>query len=276
MKRKILIAVSGIMVVGVFSIVCWACLPKMTVCLTFDDDQNAHATIAGPVLEEHGWRGAFNIVTGRLEHPRAKGKMTWAQAKRLLDNGHEIYPHSYFPDPESPTFSHYNLRKLSESGNIAEVERQIKGARQMIIDHLGVEPKVFCLPYNSINKEVESVIRENGMVPMNCDRRNFPTHPGLTPMSITTYLNLEYRSGRPHVDLMFHGIVREEGGWEPFEDEAHFIRFCDELKQVENQGIVKIVSYGEAHNMADETFLHKVKRKVRRLFFRGLANAGII
>ena len=48
------------------------------------------------------------------------------------------------------------------------------------------------------------------------------------------------------------------------------------MKQVENKGVVKIVPYSQAHNMADETFLHKVKRKVRRLVFRGLAYAGII
>jgi peptidoglycan/xylan/chitin deacetylase (PgdA/CDA1 family) len=146
--------------------VVWTVKTPMTVCLTFDDDQNAHATVAGPMLERYGWRGSFNIVTGRLEHPRAKGKMTWAQAAELLAHGHEVFPHSYFPDPESKTFSHYNLKNLTDSGNMKEVERQIAGGKQMIEERLGVSPSVFCLPFNTLNNRVAEVIERYGMKPI--------------------------------------------------------------------------------------------------------------
>ena len=214
MKLNILIAASGFTVVGIVSVVCWACIPTMTMCLTFDDDQNAHATIAGPVLERYGWRGAFNIVTGRLEHPRAEGKMTWAQAQELLAHGHEIYPHSLFPDPDSHTFSHYNLRVLAEAGNLEEVERQIMGGKAMIEQRLGISPQYFCLPFNQANNAVREVIIKSGMFPMNSDRRNFPTHPGRVVFGdggIEDYVMHEYRDGTIHVDIMMHGIVREEG-----------------------------------------------------------------
>lgn len=246
----------------------------MTVCLTFDDDQNAHATVAGPMLEKYGWRGAFNIVTGRLEHPRAKGKMTWAQAEELLAHGHEIFPHSYFPDPESPTFSHYNLRSLAEAGNIEEVERQVAGGKKMIEERLNISPKVFCLPFNAINEQVAEVIERNGMQPMNCVRRNFPTHPGLMPMSISDYLKSEWRRGAAHIDLMMHGIIRAEGGWEPFEDAEHFERFCKELKEVEDSGIVKVVRYGDWHVRGGAC--RKITSIVRKILFRVLSAVGAI
>ena len=255
-----------------FSLFLFTFLTPMTMCLTFDDDQNAHATIAAPTLEKYGWRGAFNIVTGRLEHPRAKGKMNWSQAKEMLAHGHEIYPHSFFPDPESPTFSHYNLRQLAESGNLSEVERQVSGGKKMIVEKLGITPQFFCLPFNSMNEDVGKIIVANGMRPLNCSRRNFPTHPGREPMSIAEYVKREWRSGKDHVDIMMHGIVRAEGGWEPFEDAAHFDRFCRELKDVENSGIVRIVGYAELHNCTKWGGV----RLFRKLVFRVLQKLRII
>ena len=275
-KGKGLLRCMAVVAFSVCAAVILALRTPMTVCLTFDDDQNAHATVAGPTLEKYGWRGSFNIVTGRLEHPRAKGKMTWAQAEELLSHGHDIFPHSYFPDPESKTFSHYNLKDLADSGNMKEVERQIVGSKQMIETRLGVSPSVFCLPFNALNKQIAEVIKRHGMKPMNCCRRNFPTHPGLKPMSVSEYLKTEWMRGVVHRDLMIHGIIRAEGGWEPFEDAEHFARFCAELKEIEDSGIIKIVRYGDWHVNSGRQMWARALGHVRKILFRVLRFVGLI
>ena len=277
-KGKVILGFMGVAAVSIGIIVaCSLCTP-MTLCLTFDDGLEAHATVAGPTLERYGWRGAFNIVTGLLEHPDAIGhiprRMNWRQVKGLLSNGHEVYPHSLFPDPNRITSIHYNLRALAESGNIREVERQVAGSKEMIVEKLGFSPKFFCLPFNSMNGEVRDIICKYGMAPMNCVRRNFPTHPGQTPMSIEEYVRSEWRNGSAHIDIMMHGIIRSEGGWEPFEDAEHFDCFCKELKSCEESGIVKVVGYAESH--ANDGWCHQIVVYARKAIFKGLAFVGLI
>ena len=249
MKKKLIIASFLCAAVGVAAVVWVVCTP-MTMCLTFDDGNVAHAKVAAPTLEKYGWRGAFNIVTARIGRPDISfcEMMKWSDVETLFKNGHEVYPHTHFPDLKNPMLSHYNLRKLAEAGDFKAIEYQVRESKKMIEDKLGVTPSMFCLPFNAMNDDVAKIIRSYGMEPLNCDRRNFPTHPGHKIMSISDYVKAEWRKGSGHVDIMMHGIVRAEGGWEPFEDAAHFDRFCRELKDVENSGIVRIVGYAESHN----------------------------
>lgn len=268
MKRIVKLSIWCIMSSLVLAFVCILFLRRipMTMCLTFDDACKAQATVAAPCLERHGWRGVFNVVTGRIESDKSLcPQMSWADIEMLHKAGHEIYPHSYMPDPESKTFSHYNLKALSDLGLTNEIERQVVEAKKQILQKIGVDCKFFCLPFNACDARVSGIIRANGMEPMNCSRRNFPTHPNREPISISRYVKNEFRKGTCHIDIMMHGIVRQDGGWEPFDDAEHFERFCDELKCVEDEGLVRIVSYSSSHPQC--SLLSRVLKKVRRVAF---------
>lgn len=101
---------------------------------------------------------------------------------------------------------------MADLGLTNEIERQVVEAKKQIEQKIGTECKFFCLPFNACDASVSRIIRENGMEPMNCSRRNFPTHPNRAPISISKYVKNEFQKGTRHIDIMMHGIVRQEGG----------------------------------------------------------------
>lgn len=59
-------------------------------------------------------------------------------------------------------------------------------------------------------------------------------------------------------------LLDRRGG--PFEDAEHFERFCDELKSVEDKGIVRIVSYASSHS--GHPLLSRILDKSRQVAFK--------
>ena len=251
----------------------------MTFCLTFDDGMKAHATIAAPELERRGWRGAFNVPTAviggcgldaaQLVDMGLEGHedhlMDWDDVKSLIANGHEVYPH---------TRDHADLVDLERAGRFDEAERQIVEAKADFIAKTGVVPRFFCLPHNKCSARVAECVRKHGMEPFSCARLNFgePGHMGYYG-TITDYLTQEYRFGRRHVDIMIHGITREEGGWRPFEDTVAFCAFLDEIVALERKGMIRVVPYSKAHGGSGffgrlKNFMLCVETKARRMVFK--------
>ena len=82
---------------------------QMRVALTFDDSLKDHLLIAAPLLEKHGWRGTFNIVTDWVGS--GEKFLTWEDVGELVRRGHEIATH---------TKTHRSLVKLlAEEGEEA-------------------------------------------------------------------------------------------------------------------------------------------------------------
>ena len=84
----------------------------LRVALTFDDSLKDHLLIAAPMLEEHGWRGTFCIVTDWVG--KDSSKLTWDDVRELVRRGHEIATH---------TKTHRNLVELLKADKGDEVRR---------------------------------------------------------------------------------------------------------------------------------------------------------
>ncbi len=67
-------------------------LPNKPFLITFDDSRVEHAAIAAPILEKHGFRGAFFIMTITYNK---KNYMSKDQIAQLAKKGHTIGLHSW-------------------------------------------------------------------------------------------------------------------------------------------------------------------------------------
>ena len=67
-------------------------LPEKPVLITFDDSRIEHFAIAAPVMEKHGFRGVFFIMTITYNK---KNYMTTEQIAQLAKKGHTIGLHSW-------------------------------------------------------------------------------------------------------------------------------------------------------------------------------------
>jgi len=252
-------------------------MKPMTFCLTFDDGLKTHARVAAPLLEKYGWRGVFSVPTeivtsGRLSQRQAEGMclvgnewnvMSWVDVKALMAHGHTVCPH---------TATHADLLELENAGRIIEVEREIAESKRQFAENTGVVPTLFCLPHCSGSSEVVALVRKHGMEPINGTgkwRVNFGEYSpdGQSYSDITSFLRRFYWLGFVHVDIMIHGVVRQEGGWRPFEDAAAFERFLQAISVEEEAGRVKVVDYAEGHGRASQSrgreWCFKVYRHLR-------------
>lgn len=117
--------------------------------VTFDDGFRSALVNGVPVLEEHGFRASFFLVTElvsasperaeqicreRLHLTRPLEPLTWDDAGRLLELGHEIGSH---------TRSHPNLVALSHK----ELDEELRGSRAEIERQIGHPPAFLAAPY---------------------------------------------------------------------------------------------------------------------------------
>ena len=253
----------------------------ITLCLTFDDGLKDHHDIVAPLLEEHGWRGAFNVPTSLMdERERLKDRgwvrdicleghednlMTWVDVRDLIERGHDVYPH---------TCDHLNLLRLEEDGRIGEVRAQIENSKQQFVKHTGLIPDFFCSPHNKKSKIIERIVRKNGMELFECWRENFGEKiPYVYQGTITEFIKERADAGWMHVDIMIHGVDRAHGGWAPFVSKEEFAAFLDEITVMESNGLVKVVSYSASHHKPG-TFtplkksIDRVVGKIRRCVFK--------
>ena len=287
----------GLLLVSCFAIIIliWVAVAlsrPMTLCITFDDGFKVHSEIAAPMVEEFGWRAAFSVPTAIIDtHGKELTKeqlhdfrissadnkfMSWIDLNRLLEAGHEIYPH---------TLDHTDLLGLERAGLCDEMRRQVSESRRQIIENLGFSPRFFCSPHNRTSDLIRRVVHENRMELLNCYRRNYPRYTGVEPpvIPISEYLCHEYGRGESHVDIMIHGIDARHEGWEPFETINDFRKLLEDIKAAEDAGIIKVVQYQSAHRPYSFSgsllrFCDRVLNKLRQIYFdkirRGLrANA---
>ena len=117
--------------------------------ITFDDGFRSGLVNAAPLLAEHGFRACFFLITElvsapaevaarvcreRLHLARPLEPLTWDDAARLLELGHEVGAH---------TRTHPSLVGLPAEALADEVE----GSRAEIASRLGAGPAHFAAPY---------------------------------------------------------------------------------------------------------------------------------
>ena len=159
-----------------------------TVVLTFDDGPTAEFTpqiLA--ILKKYHVKATFFMVGKNMQaHPDI--------VKQVMSDGHAIANHSN---------THPDLTKLNDADLQKEVSMPVT-----IIHHLtGKLPVCLRFPYNATNKQVDEVIQQNNMVPVDVGfNANDYKRPGVTAIVNRVVSNAS--SGR--VFVMHDGFAHRE------------------------------------------------------------------
>lgn len=205
----------------------------MRVALTFDDGNKDHLLIAAPMLEERGWRGVFNIVTGWIG--KGKNSLTWDDVRELIRRGHEVTTH---------TVTHPNLVKLrQERGDVAVKEELLKSA-EAIRRETGLTPRYLCTPGVKQDADTARLSTACGLRLMDVPRLGFGSN---NCDRVRAVLEERIRAGKTRADILHHGLARNEhGGWSAFADRESFRRHLDTISAMEREGAIVITDYAGA------------------------------
>jgi len=197
--------------------------------LTFDDGLKGHLAVAAPILAKYRFTGCFCIVTGEVGAP---GRLTWDDIRELKRLGHEIASH---------TVTHQSLVKLLQEKGEAAVRDEIVRSRDAIADAIGEAPVFLCHPFMARNDKVDAIIRECGMKPFCGARCN--NGSATTPEVFASRLDDWAKSRLRNIDLLFHGVSAETGGYSPIATAADFEAMIRELRERRDRDNVEVVSY---------------------------------
>lgn len=131
---------------------------ERTVCITFDDAYSGLYRHVLPVLRECGFTATVFVVAGFVGRDNAwdvnwGGRRfrhaDWKQLREMAAAGIEIGSHG---------LSHRDLRRLNDR----DLEREIKGSREIIEEELGVSVKAFCYPFGLYDERVKRMVIQAG------------------------------------------------------------------------------------------------------------------
>ena len=145
----------GVLSAVVCALVLFALLPVTSapaagptvVSLTFNDGHASQYAYARPVLQAHGMTGTFYVASGWVT-AGSNGSMSWAQARNLYRDGHEI---------GGMGTDHRNLTTLDP----ATQQSQVCGDRQTLTAQ-GVDPQTFAYPAAAVNAGAEAAVQGCG------------------------------------------------------------------------------------------------------------------
>lgn len=106
-------------------------LPEKPVIITFDDSRVEHSTIAAPVMEKYGMKGAFFIMTITYNK---KNYMTKEQIADLAQRGHTVGLH---------TWDHHMVTKYNDSDWV----KQIVDPQKYLAEITGKPVEYFAYPF---------------------------------------------------------------------------------------------------------------------------------
>lgn len=116
---------------------------------TFDDGDEEHATLVAPELEKRGFRGTFWIIGSTTDRGDSiRPRATWAQLRKMAENGHEISNHSW---------THGKLVLMTPR----EISLEISKNDSAITHNVGIRPVTFCYPYNATTPVLRELASAN-------------------------------------------------------------------------------------------------------------------
>lgn len=124
-----------------------------TVVLTFDDGFADFATLAYPILAQHGFTATVFLPTALLgkrecwsgANPRARPLLSWTQVEDLARRGIDFGGHSRH---------HVDLTSLSDDA----LRDEIRLSQQDVAEHIGRAPETFAPPYGRSDRRVRQEI----------------------------------------------------------------------------------------------------------------------
>jgi peptidoglycan/xylan/chitin deacetylase (PgdA/CDA1 family) len=121
------------------------CEGTATFALTLDDGSEDHSWV-GQCLVERGLRGVFFLTSGLIGEP---GFVTWAQARQLAAQGHEVGSHGV---------DHLPVRSLSR----VELMHQVRASKERLEDELQVPVRYFAPPFGYDASGLREALRSCG------------------------------------------------------------------------------------------------------------------
>jgi len=121
---------------------------QTVVSLTFDDAYEDQWLYSAPLLQDHQMTGTYYVITIDPDESHTCC-MSWAQLDTLQANGNDI---------GGQTVDHPNLKAM----NRTEMEQEICGSRQDLIDNGITVARSFAYPYGLFNATAEGVARQCG------------------------------------------------------------------------------------------------------------------
>ena len=123
-------------------------LPKRSVVVTIDDAYESFLNIAWPLLKEAGLPATLFLTTQPINSGK-NGYLNWSQIRTLTQEGVSIGLKAH---------SQRRLATLTPQ----EVTREIKTARTLIFENLGVTPIAFAFPYGLASETAQKVVQAEG------------------------------------------------------------------------------------------------------------------
>ncbi|MBD2699123.1 polysaccharide deacetylase family protein [Spirosoma sp. BT702] len=124
-------------------------LPSKPVMITFDDGDLDQYETAAPILEKHGFKGAFFIMTVAIGRRGKQPYMDKMQIKDLSDRGHTIGAH---------TWDHHNVKKYQGD----DWKIQIEEPKAKLEAITGKPVKYFAYPFGLWNKQALPELQKRG------------------------------------------------------------------------------------------------------------------
>ncbi|MBK8516838.1 MAG: polysaccharide deacetylase family protein [Saprospiraceae bacterium] len=122
-------------------------LPEKSVMFSFDDTRKDHYTLAAPLLEKYGYKGAFFIMTVAIGK---KNYMTKDEIRDLARRGHCIGNHTY---------DHQNLKKLPED----QWKKQVEEPKKKLEDIIGINVCYLAYPFGLCNEYAAEQLEKRGI-----------------------------------------------------------------------------------------------------------------
>ena len=120
--------------------------PERSLIITFDDGWKNQYRYAFPILKKYNFPATFFIVVNQTG---GNLFMNWQQLKELLNSGMEIGSH---------TISHPNLKKLTSSQLISEIEN----SKTILEKKLDCQIEVFAYPYGIFDSKIVETVHKAG------------------------------------------------------------------------------------------------------------------
>ena len=82
------------------------------------------------------------------------------------------------------------------------------------------------------------------MIPMGTNRKNFGTGTvAWTKTGAGEYIRQCIERGETFIDILSHGVTKEGNAWMPYEKVEDFEEHIKEIKQLADEGVIKVVLY---------------------------------